>query len=448
MDVLFRIRNFPAWMILAVYLPAAIIGVLAFRDSYSVVFLAILLAFSGLYFMGFQFFVFLVGRVKFFLGGAKRLSFFDLRAFLVVSVFLYFLVTLCAALTADAIPLFIAFSGGTEMEISAARAGFLSSREGVGSILRYASFVASRSIVPMAVLYLFVCRHSFRYLFLLVVILCYSLTLEKVVPVFAMLPLVLFFLLCRRYMHFLFTVLFMVFLVVLLSWVSYGGLAASHGANDGGNEVVGSSLKYPDGAIIKGPVGNAERLYLKCVLPSVFMDKNNFDNFDCFESSCAFYIALLDRVLWVPYITAYDWLVFQDVGLGGGLTMGRSVSFVHLLFGEPKMQLEKIIYAYQRGPSPEASGTANTLFLIDAKLAFGWVGVLVYSFLFIFCAASVFSSSSIVLKVASINPFLVAVVSPLTATLLSGGLAVFVMLSLLLPSDDVRLSRQVAVSGI
>jgi hypothetical protein len=82
-----------------------------------------------------------------------------------------------------------------------------------------------------------------------------------------------------------------------------------------------------------------------------------------------------------------------------------------------------------------SEGPANTLFLVDAKLAFGWPGVFVYSFVLACCAAIVFSSSNVVLKFSSINSFLVAIVSPLSATLLSGGLAIFVILALLLPSD-------------
>lgn len=344
----------------------------------------------------------------------------------------YLIVTFYAIITAEAVPLIVALSGGAEMDIANARANFLSSREGFESVIRYVSFVASRAVVPMVVLYLFFWKSVFRFYFLCAVIFIYSLTLEKVVPVFAMLPLLIFYAFNRRIFSCISVVFFMVGLVFVLSWVSYGGVHGHHAPEGAKNESFSSSLKFPESVIIKGPVGNPERLYLKCVVPRMLLANKRSD---CFESTYVLGLVLIDRVFWVPYITAYDWLVFQDVGLGGRLTMGRSVSFVHYLFGEPKMQLEKIIYAYQRGASPGGAGTANTLFLVDAKLAFGWPGVVVYSFVLACCAAIIFSSSNVVLKFSSINSFLVAIVSPLTATLLSGGLAIFVILALLLPSD-------------
>ncbi len=96
------------------------------------------------------------------------------------------------------------------------------------------------------------------------------------------------------------------------------------------------------------------------------------------------------------------------------------------------MQLEKMVYVYEYGASPGGEGASNTVFFVDAKLAFGWIGVVVYCLFFTFCAACIFTSGSQVLIVSSIVCFLVASVSSLTATLLSGGLFIYLVLSLLL----------------
>jgi hypothetical protein len=138
---------------------------------------------------------------------------------------------------------------------------------------------------------------------------------------------------------------------------------------------------------------------------------------------------MINRILWVPYITAYDWLKFQDDVLGGNLTLGRSIGVVAWLMEEPRLQLEQKVYAYQFGESPGGAGASNTVFFVDAKLAFGWVGAILYCLIFPLFAAAVFSSRNEVAKVASVTSFFTASVSPLTATLLSGGLAFYVVIA-------------------
>jgi hypothetical protein len=101
------------------------------------------------------------------------------------------------------------------------------------------------------------------------------------------------------------------------------------------------------------------------------------------------------------------------------------------LTGQPRLQLEQMVYTYQFGQSPGGAGASNTVFFVDAKLAFGWVGAIAYCFIFPIFAAAVFSSENEVAKVASATSFFTASLSPLTATLLSGGLAFYVMIALL-----------------
>jgi hypothetical protein len=140
---------------------------------------------------------------------------------------------------------------------------------------------------------------------------------------------------------------------------------------------------------------------------------------------------MVNRAVWVPYITAYDWLKFQHDVLEGRVTLGRSISVVAWLTGQPRVQLEQMVYAYQFGRSPGGAGASNTVFFVDAKLAFGWAGAILYCLIFPLFAAAVFSAENDVAKVASVTSFFTAALSPLTATLLSGGLAFYVAISLL-----------------
>jgi hypothetical protein len=147
------------------------------------------------------------------------------------------------------------------------------------------------------------------------------------------------------------------------------------------------------------------------------------------EGVYAIYL-LANRVVWIPYITAYDWLKFHDEVLGGELVLGRSIGIVSFLMGKPRVWLDQMVYQFQFGASPRGAGTSNAIFLVDAKLNFGWLGAIMYCVLFTLFAAVVFASQNMVTQVASVTSFLTASVSSLTATLLSGGLLLYIFLAL------------------
>jgi hypothetical protein len=140
---------------------------------------------------------------------------------------------------------------------------------------------------------------------------------------------------------------------------------------------------------------------------------------------------IVNRVIWVPYITAYDWLRFHDDVLDGRLTLGRQIGIFSRLLGSSRLPLEQMVYEYQYGASPGGAGASNTVFFVDAKVAFGWIGALVYCVAFTLFSAVVFTSANPVAQVASVTSFFTAALSPLTATLLSGGLFFFLVVSLL-----------------
>jgi hypothetical protein len=151
---------------------------------------------------------------------------------------------------------------------------------------------------------------------------------------------------------------------------------------------------------------------------------------------------VVNRVIWVPYATAYDWLKFQHDVLDGQLVLGRSIGIVSWLLGKPRVLLEQMVYQFSFGASPGGAGASNTVFFVDAKLNFGWLGAVAYCALFTFFAAIVFSSENRVAQIASITTFFTAALSPLTATLLSGGLFFYLMISIF-----TRLNHEASLAG-
>jgi hypothetical protein len=155
------------------------------------------------------------------------------------------------------------------------------------------------------------------------------------------------------------------------------------------------------------------------------------------------FLWIVNRMVWIPYITAYDYLRFQDEVLGGRLVLGRSIGLVSWLMGDSRLNLERMVYRYEFGASPHAGGASNTVFFVDAKVNFGWLGAVLYSALFVFFAAIVFSSDNPVAQVSSLSSFFAASLSSLSGTLLSGGLFFFVVISLLTRLDHEALPTAV-----
>lgn len=100
----------------------------------------------------------------------------------------------------------------------------------------------------------------------------------------------------------------------------------------------------------------------------------------------------LNRLVWIPYVTAYDWLKYFDERLRNQFFGGSSSFLVSYIFGIEKFPIEREVFKYQYGGGGPQTGSANALFLVDAFVNFGWIGVVAYAFLL---ALIVFLVSSI-----------------------------------------------------
>ncbi|HYW56836.1 MAG TPA: hypothetical protein VE934_07740 [Polaromonas sp.] len=90
---------------------------------------------------------------------------------------------------------------------------------------------------------------------------------------------------------------------------------------------------------------------------------------------------VINRVLWIPYVTAYDWLGYFDQHLKGQFLHGATSSLVSRISGAEPFPMEKEVFKYQFGTGGPQTAAANATFLVDAFVNFGWFGVAFYSFL-------------------------------------------------------------------
>lgn len=429
------IKRLPVYLFAAIYLPMSILGLILFRDRESIELFVMILLFFAIYLFSYDFFS------RLFLRFAKKTSpllglstgcWYGLSLF---AFSLYVASLACAVHLSGSAPILVALEGGSLMEIAQARGQFLAGLEGYESLLRYLVFILGRSVMPLLLVAAFFYKFRIRYLFFAVLLVLSMFSLEKAAPIFVFLPFALYLVILKMWRNAIFVVFLMCASVGGMTILAMGGVGESYAGRitESSVEQPGVQLSIPPGMPIQGEMGRPGRSFL----PTVFHDEFGFEEMEVDKKDVSGkLIMLLNRVVWIPYITAYDWLGFHYSVLGGELTLGRSIGFIHLLYGEPKMPLEKMVYVYEFGASPGGQGASNTVFFVDAKLAFGWVGVIAYCFIFTFCAACIFSSGSPVLIASSIVCFLVASVSSLTATLLSGGLFIYVVLAFLLFDSD------------
>jgi len=417
--------HLPVALILLIYLAPALLGLRIFFDPASFSFAVMLGIFVGAYYTTAPRIVRALHRAD---AGKMQARFgtrLPWRALAWTATLVYLAALIAAAATTSITPLGAALSGGTGLEIAKARAEFLANREGIEALLRYAVVILGRSVLPCIIVYLYFVRHPSRHYALLGLLLAYSISLEKASPLFIFLPLIVLCVIRKSWRNAIQHLLAMVCCVGLWAYLAVGVTP----------EVVEADTQRPDprasmvAPMGLGPQGDPDRhdvLYFildDAALQAVRADRGTRQFF-----------WLLNRVVWIPYVTAYDWLKFHAEVMHGGLNLGRAIGLVSWLQGRPRLAVERMVYEYQFGASPMGVGGANTVFFVDAKLAFGWLGVVVYCLLFGVLAGVVLSTRNVVVKVASLTSFFTAAVSSLSATLLSGGLWFYVVLALLLPA--------------
>lgn len=416
--------HIPTFIILVLYLPAALLGSYLYQNKFSTVIIFLLIILVSLYYILFPLFS------KFLQKFDQQAEFTRIRARLNwrvlawLAVIIYGITMLVAVFTVEHTPLGAALLGGSELDIARARAEFLATRQGPEALLRYLALIFGKTVMPFIVLCLFYRASRWKYLALCVLLCSYMITLEKSAAIFAFLPILLFFIIYKRWRSFFIHILTLTLCIVIWTFLATGGLDKNIKNFYKKPIPTSSQLVKSDWPIFisGGSVADGYRIYFI---------RNLIENniaINCI-GNCAKSLAMLNRIAWIPYITAYDWLRFHDQILDGKMTYGQQIGIVSWLRGVPKLQLEQMVYDFQLGQPQAGAGSANTIFLVDAKLAFGWGGVIAYCVLFAFFSAIIFSSANEVVKISSITSFYTAALSPLTATLLSGGLMFYILMA-------------------
>lgn len=267
---------------------------------------------------------------------APRLALDD-RTFhlLVWAAFLVFLLVTYA--TAPAIPIVSALQGASAEELSEQRGDFLKMRTGAEAALLYLSALFVSALLPYSLVGLFVRRSPWRYP-LMLLFLGFSISfVQKALFINVVLPLLYFAIRRLR--------------IGLLKIASIGA----------------ASLLL---------------LYLVSVLAI-----GHSERFEYARSGGDFFTAqyvasdTVDYLVWrsvaVPMFAASDTLEVFHEQFDNEPLLGATSTFIAGVFGMERIPFEKIVYEHQWGWNDR--GNSNAVFITDAYVNFGWLGVVFLS---------------------------------------------------------------------
>lgn len=256
-------------------------------------------------------------------------------------VWLFFLIfAMYTFYTAPSIPLYSAFQGVNADDLSQQRGDFFKGRTGLESILLYLSTIFTTVLIPYSLVLMYRDGKRYRHLFFLMAfVFCISF-LQKALFLNVLLPVLVCFAITGR-------LSVRMFLACLISVPSILMISVFLSLGDASAAVrtEGVSLDYYFSANYLPPGG-------------------------------------LDYLFWrlfaVPLFTATDTLLVHDQAFNGDFLMGATSTALSLVSGVERINMERFVFQHQFGSWNEIAN-ANAVFISDAYVNFGWVGVFCFS---------------------------------------------------------------------
>lgn len=315
-----------------------------------------------------------------------------------LTIFFLFFIILTVA-SAKSLPLIEALSGASAESVSVSRELFLKGRSGWQVVLVYVNAVLSGALLPFALVLSFSEKRPIRWI-LLCVFFCYSIIfLEKAFFLRCLLPLLSFYsvriMRPKLYLQFLLLsiVPFMLFFNTIISGFGMSG------------EIIQKTSFYE----------------------FFSADYSSFAN----SGPIKF---LFWRILAVPVFTFIDSFRVFNIQVGSDYLLGATSSFFSILFDLERIKFERIVFESQWGQTLTGTGSANSVFFVEAFVNFGYLGVLLFGIIVGFISKKISDSKLVALSSLSILFSFSVFAGGLIGVLLSNGyLFLFLMIFLVKP---------------
>ena len=236
---------------------------------------------------------------------------------------------------------------GSDLTSSELRAMATKGKTGIDSIINGFFYASSYIGVGAFVLLFFYEKRHFKWLVLFIAIFVLLLNGQKSRFIIVILPLLMFFIQNRefKYIKILVSIAGVSLFLVMLS-LSFLDI----GTNTGHTVLIETQERLTQGG------------------------RDLFEN----QSPLKF---IIHRLVWIPYITAVDWLRYIDTELTEYL-MGGSIPLLSNVLGVDRINLDNAVFKFQYNVSSSSLGAANSFFAFDLIANFGYVGLLMLSPLF------------------------------------------------------------------
>ncbi|MFA7351320.1 MAG: oligosaccharide repeat unit polymerase [Methylotenera sp.] len=257
------------------------------------------------------------------------------------AVWIFFIVfILITFATAQSIPIISVFQGAGADELSQQRGDFLKGRVGMESALLYISTIFVGALLPYSLINLFIEKSRLRY-YLMMIFFVYTIsTLQKALFLSVVFPLI--YLVSRKvkfgYLRILSIVIISLIIIFVVTILASGGQ---------------SDFNMPQ-----------QELDIGVYFSSSYAPSGAFD-------------MLVWRSISVPLFTAADTLLVFHESFGGQQLLGATSNLLSTLFSMERIPLEKLVFEYEWTWNDIAN--ANAVFITDAYVNFGWVGVILFS---------------------------------------------------------------------
>jgi hypothetical protein len=392
-DIKYLYKVIPV-LLLIIYGPGVIIAFFRLGPTANVLeFLSIFLVSLAVYFL-FYYYLRIIMRRK--LVVDKGLSVINIANFLFTLYFIYILYTV---ITAPGIPLLLSLKGASSSELSYYRELFFKARTGFDGILVYLNAIFTVALLPYIVATLYIIKYKFRHLYLLFFIFTLLLSMEKSLIARALLPLLVLVIngiVVDKYLTLKNILLICTFGLLSITFLTLGNLSSDE------TQLLSEVVEIDPNAAKYFVVNNPD---------SVFM-------------------FIFNRIFWIPYITAIDWLAFFNEELNRQFVMGASSSAVASVFGMDRINLERLVFEFEWGQNESGTGSANTVYFIDIFLNFGWIGVILSNIILAFIVRFLeFCNNNAAKATFFVYAYFIAT-STLIGVMFSSGLLIFLFLLL------------------
>lgn len=255
---------------------------------------------------------------------------------LVWGTFLAF--AILAWVTAERIPILAAISGADPATLAELRERFLKAREGWQQSFVYINALYTGALLPYCVAKMFVSRSRGRWIGLLFFFI-YSISfLEKAFFLKALIP--LFYLIVTRKIKSKISPTLMV--LVLIGMVVFMAIVSGAGESD----VVSTANFFSPQFVPDSPIQH-----------------------------------MAWRIIAIPVITAADGLRLFATEFAGQSLDGATSSLLAAISAQVRIPFEQLVFALQWGQNETGTGSANSVFIVEAYVNFGILGVIFFSLL-------------------------------------------------------------------